>query len=425
MSAVNVRLLGAGDFELGEEIGRGCDGKVSAARITAVPAHPLCVAKEHFLLTEANMLGLVKEQVELVSAEQVAMLNHWAAFPPHPNLLPLLGVHYGTVKLERAAVQNVPLYVFSPRYSTTVDQWVQTHREALAPDELVKKLVDIARQVAAGLAHIHALGFLHRDLQLSNIFCNSDATVVVVGDLDLMMGDARTSINLLHMAPEMLSTKCVSGGDLAQYSIKADVWSFAMLICEMLARANPASAPLEGFLQQNYASKVVFDENHKADPQRTAELQAKMRELVNAHIAEHHPLCADLFGMRTQHRGLQSPSVMEVALQLDPRLRGSMAHCLTALEFAQSRDAATVTREEHAALQATVAQHVEAAVALRGDVDVLRAEMERLTALQREVLEAGLLDYVFRSPESAREFMIRSFSNQHFGICLAKRLPTS
>jgi hypothetical protein len=58
-----------------------------------------------------------------------------------------------------------------------------------------------------------------------------------------------------------------------------------------------------------------------------------------------------------------------------------MAHCLTALELAQSRAAATVTREENAALQATVAQHVEAALTLRGDVDALRAEVERLTVL--------------------------------------------
>jgi hypothetical protein len=63
----------------------------------------------------------------------------------------------------------MPLYVFSPRYSTTVDQWLQTQGRALAPVELVKKLLDIARQTATGLAHMHAHGVLHRDLKLNNI----------------------------------------------------------------------------------------------------------------------------------------------------------------------------------------------------------------------------------------------------------------
>jgi hypothetical protein len=89
----NIRRLGTGDFELAEEISRGGEGKVSAAKITAPPAHPLCVAKELFLLTEANQLGLSKEQVELVSARLVSILNHWAALPPHPHVLQLLGVH--------------------------------------------------------------------------------------------------------------------------------------------------------------------------------------------------------------------------------------------------------------------------------------------------------------------------------------------
>ncbi len=178
-----------------------------------------------------------------------------------------------------------------------------------------------------------------------------------MGDLGLMRADARASIrasvsgNLLHMAPEMLSTILVNGDVRAQYSVRADVWSFAMLIWETLACINPDSGSLEGFLHHNYAQKVQFDENHKADPKSTAELQSEMRKSVNDYLANHHPLLMHLCGMHKFQQSHQVSSVMEVALQLDHRLRGSMEHCLTVLELALCNFDRTALQAANAALQ--------------------------------------------------------------------------
>ena len=144
------------------------------------------------------------------------------------------------------------------------------------------------------------------------------------------------------MAPEMQITQRnkQTGSDESKYSVTADVWSFAMIMPEMLGKARNDNVEgylykdnlLEAYLHNQFASKVTFDPvAHKADHQRTAEQQAAMRHFVNEHLAGRYPPCIqDLFAMRTRQESGAASSLMEVALQLDCQFRGSMEHCLTA-----------------------------------------------------------------------------------------------
>ena len=368
MPALNqrIRRLRKDEFTIGAEIGRGGESIVYPANIPGAPDPNYYVAKKLHLLVDAANLGLEAHEVALIAAKMEENLNIWAAMPEHPNVLPLSAVHLDTLSIDlplqpRVDIPNVPLYVFSPRYATTVDQWLQTRGRALSPADLVSKISHILQQAAAGLAHMHAYGIVHRDLKLNNLFCNDDATVVVVADLGLIKEDALTSKwssisgNPQNMAPEMLFTRRnqQSGSAESQYSVTADVWSFAMLMFEMLGKALNDNR-LENWVYNKYSTKVTFDPiTHKPDRPRTAEQQAAMRLDVNAHLAGRYPPCIqDLFAMRTRQESGAASSLMEVALQLDCRFRGSMEHCLTALELAQCK----AERDRQAAIIAAMAE---------------------------------------------------------------------
>eukprot|EP01113_Clastostelium_recurvatum_P006593 TRINITY_DN12994_c0_g1_i1.p1 TRINITY_DN12994_c0_g1~~TRINITY_DN12994_c0_g1_i1.p1 ORF type:complete len:222 (+),score=40.64 TRINITY_DN12994_c0_g1_i1:3-668(+) len=93
--------------------------------------------------------------------------------------------------------------------------------------------------VANGMAHLHAQGILHRDLAARNILIG-DGWTMKVGDFGmsrsilkegLMMKTNNNSGPLKWMAPESIRHQV--------YSAKSDVFSFGVLMWEILARKQP------------------------------------------------------------------------------------------------------------------------------------------------------------------------------------------
>ncbi|OQR88747.1 protein kinase [Achlya hypogyna] len=86
------------------------------------------------------------------------------------------------------------------------------------------------RQIAAGVAHIHAHHLAHRDLSLENIFVDAQG-ILKIGDFGLAMplaGHSRTAVGKsYYMAPEMHA----AGGYSAA---KVDVWSLGILLWMLL-----------------------------------------------------------------------------------------------------------------------------------------------------------------------------------------------
>ena len=102
----------------------------------------------------------------------------------------------------------------------------------------VAKAVDIAHQVARGLAKAHAAGIVHRDIKPANVMVTQDGFVKVVDfGIAKLLGvtggtrDGSTLGTVSYMAPEQ-----VAGDDAVPQS---DLWAVGVLLYEMLTGRVP------------------------------------------------------------------------------------------------------------------------------------------------------------------------------------------
>lgn len=113
-------------------------------------------------------------------------------------------------------------------------------RDLLASRRLAfREAASFARQIASGLAHAHRMGIVHRDLKPANIMITRSGVVKIV---DFGIANIRDVTKTLeeeepafgtpaYMAPEQLR------GEPSDH--RSDIWSFGVLVYEMLAGRNP------------------------------------------------------------------------------------------------------------------------------------------------------------------------------------------
>ncbi|XP_058806357.1 LIM domain kinase 1 isoform X2 [Phymastichus coffea] len=237
----NQRIFRASDLVKGELLGQGSFGQVY--KVTHRDTNEVMVLKELYRVDEEAQKNFLKEVAVLRSLH-------------HNNVLRFIGVLYKDKKLHLVTefISGGTLRGLLHDTSETLP-WEQR--------------TSFAKDIAAGMAYLHSMNIIHRDLNSHNCLVREDKTVVVAdfGLARIMQngnapdknspagkytrrsdGEVRTSRkerkkrytvvgNPYWMAPEMMKGN--------KYDEKVDIFSFGIVICEIIGRvqADPDYLP--------------------------------------------------------------------------------------------------------------------------------------------------------------------------------------
>ncbi len=156
------------------------------------------------------------------AAAELAVLS---ALPPHPHVVAMLGT----------SISETHLGIQLELMEGSLDRLLQ--RRALSPPEVWAVLA----QAAAGLAHVHAHGLLHRDVKMENVLFREGAAgaplEVKVADFGVARfvaadASALTCVGTAYnLSPEMI--------DGLPYGASSDCFAFGCVLFELVAGKKP------------------------------------------------------------------------------------------------------------------------------------------------------------------------------------------
>ena len=199
----------------GKERGRGCYGAVYEVRLHGLP----CIAKRlHDIL-----VGRGKEE-PVPEEQRIAMIGRFReecvllSGLRHPNVVQFMGVHYGR---DEADISLIMEYMHMD-----LDQCMKTY-----PDILLPYKTSILRDVVYGLAYLHSIPIIHRDLNAGNVLLTeslrakiADLGVAKLFDRETAMIHTRT---LCPGAQDFMPPECLD--ESPKYNTKVDIFSFGHL----------------------------------------------------------------------------------------------------------------------------------------------------------------------------------------------------
>ena len=207
------------------EKGRGCYGAVYEVRLNGVP----CIAKRlHDILVGRG-------QEEPVSAadrraairrfrEECVLLSGLR----HPNIVQMLGVHCGG---DEADISLIMEYMHMD-----LEHCMKTY-----PDIPLPYKTSILRDVAYGLAYLHSLNIIHRDLNAGNVLLTeslkakiADLGVAKLFDRETAMIRTRT---VCPGAQDFMPPECLD--ESPKYETPLDIFSFGHLIIYLANQKPP------------------------------------------------------------------------------------------------------------------------------------------------------------------------------------------
>jgi serine/threonine protein kinase len=154
--------------------------------------------------------------------------------PPHANVISLMGVCHSPYSLVQEFMVNGSL-----------DVWLR-HNPG-APEAVC---VDLARGIAAGMAHLHVHAVIHRDLAARNVLVSEalDAKIADFGQARADDDDNKTKSDtgpLKWMAPEAILENA--------YSVKTDSFAFGITLVELFT----GDLPYPGEKAMKVATRVA------------------------------------------------------------------------------------------------------------------------------------------------------------------------
>lgn len=198
------------ELVFGEEVGRGSFGIVFHGRWRGTD------------VAIKQMKSEAMTERELQDFETEASLMK--SLRPHPNVVLLLGV----------SLPPNPLCIVT-EFVENGSLWDYLSSAAKIP---LSQKIRFIRGISAGMVHLHSENIIHRDLACRNVLLTRDFDPKI-SDFGMSRNDETNQANstksdtgpLKWMAPEALNEKV--------YSVATDVWSFGVVIFEIMERQEP------------------------------------------------------------------------------------------------------------------------------------------------------------------------------------------
>ncbi|XP_053377268.1 hepatocyte growth factor receptor-like isoform X2 [Mercenaria mercenaria] len=207
-------------LQMGELLGAGHFGSVFKAYLT----FPDVKGDEEVAVKTLHQNNPREIDVQAFLKEALIMKDF-----KHKNVLNLIGICLG--------MDDMPLVVLP--YMRHGDLLTYIRNEENAPT--IKDLITFGIDIAEGMAYLSELKFVHRDLACRNCMLDNDFRVKVADfglSRDIYEKDYYASESKKTMLPvKWMALECLEKG---KYSSKSDVWSFGIVLWELMTRGvNP------------------------------------------------------------------------------------------------------------------------------------------------------------------------------------------
>ncbi|KAJ6841752.1 serine/threonine-protein kinase HT1-like isoform X1 [Iris pallida] len=150
---------------------------------------------------------------------------------------------------------------------------LKNYLNSIRPKKLdLRTAISFALDIARAMDCLHANGIIHRDLKPDNLLLTANQKNIKLIDFGLAREETVTEMMTAEtgtyrwMAPELYSTVTLRRGEKKHYTNKVDVYSFGIVLWELLTNR----MPFEGMSNLQAAYAAAFKQERPPLPEETA-----------------------------------------------------------------------------------------------------------------------------------------------------------